>query len=175
MKFLQIALLAMLSFSLFSCSKNDQNVKPDNQLTGKWKLTEFKYTGTSIVTYQGESSTTPFSGIGKDMDLHIIFSTNPNNYNSNGNYTITLTTSVDGQEFKLDYPINGFMGSGTWAKDGNTLVITDKETGKPQSATITQLDDKTMKILWGGDLVSSNSYNMPVKVVVNGTYVFERE
>ncbi|TAM93311.1 MAG: hypothetical protein EPN39_20395 [Chitinophagaceae bacterium] len=175
MKHLCVILFAVISCCAFSCTKNDNNVKPDNQLTGKWKMTEIKYTGTSTVNYDGESFITQFSGSGKDMNLHISFSANPNTYNSNGDYTITLTMSVLGQEIQQDFTINGFMGSGTWTKDGTTLVVTDKETGKSQPATIMQLDDKTIKILWGGDLTPSNAYNMPVKVVVNGTYVFERE
>lgn len=175
MKFLQIVFFAMLSFSLFSCSKNDQNAKPADQLTGNWKMTAMKYTGTSVVQTGGEPFTTHFSGTGKNMDLHLSFAVNPKTFSSHGDYTITLTASFEGQELQQDYTINGFMGGGTWEKRGTTLTVTDKETGKLQSAIISKLDNKTMEILWSGDIASSNPYGMPVTVTVNGTYVFERE
>lgn len=132
-------------------------------------------TGKSIITIDGESATTPFSGTGKDMDIHISFAGNPNTYTSIGDYTIELTMDVGGQKIKQNIPVQGFMGSGSWRQDGNKLLITDKATGKDQTSTITQLDSKTLKIQWGGTLSTPNPYNIPLTVVVNGTYVFERE
>lgn len=173
MKHLRVILFAVISCSIFSCSKNNNDVKPTDQLIGNWKMTSMKYTGTSGVQIGGYP--THFSGTGKNMDLHLSFAVNPKTFSSRGDYTITLTASFEGQELQQDYTINGFMGGGTWEKIGTTLTVTDKETGKPQSAIISKLDNKTMEIRWGGDIAPSNSYGMPATVTVNGTYVFEKE
>lgn len=175
MKCLRLSLLVLLSVSLFSCSKKDDSAKPSNQLIGKWKMTEFTYSGSSISTYEGQSTTAPFSGTGKDMDLHLFFSENPNKYISNGDYTIQFTMAMEDQEVTQDVVIQGFMGSGSWTRDGNKINTTNAETGQVQTCTITQLDEHTLKMLWGGTLVTTESYGVKVVVTVNGIYLFERE
>lgn len=175
MKYLHLTLVALLVVSLFSCSKNEDSPKPSEQLVGKWRMTSFTYTGSSTTNYGGESTTAPFSGTGKDMDAHISFASNPNTYTSTGDYTIELTMDMGGEKITQDYPVQDFMGSGSWSRTGNKVTITDKATGKSAPATILQLDDNTLKIQWGGNLATANSAEMPVTVTVNGTYVFERE
>jgi hypothetical protein len=58
------------------------------------------------------------------------------------------------------------------------LIITNDATGQDQTSTITQMDDHTLKLRWGGaaDALSPSSfYDMPITVAANGIYVFERE
>jgi hypothetical protein len=174
MKYIHFALVSLLFAALFSCSKNGDSAKPSKTLVGKWKMTSFTYTGTSTVVIDGQSASSPFSGTGKDIDASISFAQD-NTYTSEGSYTIALTMGVGGQQIKEDMPIQGFMGSGTWKKDGNKVMITDDATGNNETCTILQLDDKTLKMQWGGTLSPANSYNTPVTLTVNGTYVFERE
>lgn len=175
MKYLHFTLVVLLFVSLLSCSKNDDSPKPGGQLVGTWKMTSFTYTGATTTIFDGESITTPFSGTGKEMNVHISFAANPNTFTSTGDYTVELTMDAGGQQIKQDFPIQGFMGSGSWSREGNKLSVTDEATGKLQLSTIVQLDDKTLKVQWGGALDATNPYDMQETMVVNGTYVFARE
>jgi hypothetical protein len=51
-------------------------------------MTSFTYTGTSTSIVEGQSFTTPFSGVGKDMNVSVTFAEDPNTYTSRGDYTI---------------------------------------------------------------------------------------
>lgn len=175
MKYLHYTLVSLLFVALFSCSKDGDSAKPSKTIAGKWRMTSFTYTGTSTATVDGQSFTTPFSGVGKDIDVSMTFAEDPNTFTIKGGYTIAITMDAGGQQVTQDVPINGFAGSGTWKKDGNQVIVTNEATGKDATWMILQLDDKTLKVHVTGPLSPVNSYNIPLTVVVNAIYVFERE
>lgn len=69
MKLIRLFLIAAVLSSFLSCSKDDNVSTSSDKLVGQWKLTEFKYTGTSTVGASGNA--TSFAGTGIDLDLHI--------------------------------------------------------------------------------------------------------
>lgn len=73
-------------------------------------------------------------------------------------------------------PVHDFMGNGSWKIDGKKLIVTT-QAGEKQTATIAELNDKSMKILWGGikTVTQLGVPVLPIDLKVKGTYTFEKE
>lgn len=93
-----IALCITLICIITSCST--ESVDSDNNsstIVGTWEMVDYDYSGTTVTEFQGQSSTTTFTGEAYDIDNKITFEENPNKFISEGSYNIKLTYTVSGQ------------------------------------------------------------------------------
>ncbi len=137
---MKIAKLFLLSLAvvLFSCGNEDP--KPDG-LIGSWFLTTLDYEGFTTSTAMGNTN---FKGFGKDMDMTMTFSENPNKFTSEGSYTIELTINAPGQTITEDLTYDTALSDGTWAVIGNTLTVTSA--GVAQDVTIISQTSTTLEL-----------------------------
>lgn len=187
MKITKLPFLALALCFLFACSKKEemptpkvnspttqQEVpKPNNELKGNWQVTDISYAGTSVTSMPGYEASANFTGTGYDLTLTIKFDENPNNYTSNGDYSIRLTTNYNGQSIIQNWPNQSFIYGGIWSKQGNELTVTSQANGIPQKATILELTSTTLKMGYNTTQVTEQN-GTRVSVVVAGTYTFKR-
>jgi len=145
MKKFALLFILTLSFSLTSCSDDDNNSSnTSGELVGTWMGTAIDYSGTTETTVQGITIDADFVGEAYDIDYSLTFSENPNNVEADGSYSIELETTVNGQTTTQDVEDLEFLNDGTWSRDGNDLTITDD--GQSSTARIVELTDTTLRI-----------------------------
>jgi len=135
---MKLSLLLSFVMIIVGCAKTDDGgprgpndvfnefdsitLSEDSQLLlGKWNLESFNYSGQSITEIFGVSSSSTFTGVGKDINSSLTF-TADNIITAEGGYTIELTTAFEGTESSSDIPVGPFNTSGTWVKISNTLT-----------------------------------------------------
>jgi hypothetical protein len=171
MKILSISLLMALSVIISSCSKEEVVAFDEGLLTGSWNMTTINYTGTSTTTYAGVSTVANFTGTGKDMDLTVQFTKDPNNFTSSGSYSIELKTQINGQTVTETYEFSNFMMPGSWSIKGDKLTI--EAQSQSQDATIKKLNNAELIIMGQQEnKVSQSGVTVTQKVSV--IYSFEK-
>jgi hypothetical protein len=142
MKIIQkFAFFALLVF-FAACKKDDSDSQ--NDVTGKWKLTDARCDdGKSTTTISGQSFTATFTFEGKNYNSTVEFKSD-NTFNSSGSYTQVLKTTTLGQTITQEINLNGFSSSGNWTQDGNTLTVTSN--GETQSYTLETISDTKLKL-----------------------------
>jgi len=116
-------------------------------LVGSWKMTSLNYTGTSVTTVQGITTTADFVGEGSDFNFIQEFTQSPNNYSMIGSYDIELTTTVAGQTSVSNTDDLNGTSNGTWVQSGNILTFTNASNNNEVSdATIEILTNTTLKL-----------------------------
>jgi hypothetical protein len=120
LSFLFVAVLA-LGISFVSCSKDDDN---ETSIEGKWTETNYSYSTDGGKTFKNEVAQNE-PGCSKD---YIEF--------ASGN----IFNSVSYETNKcVEYKTKG-----TWSKNGSTITVTND--GEPDTATIEELNNSTLKI-----------------------------
>lgn len=142
-----IKLITLFSITLFfaSCSSSDDAPQVNSKdLLGTWNLTEVTTEGTTKSTGNGVTIESTYTSLGKDYNAKLIFSENPNKFQSSGSYTSVVTTTTLGQESTINVPINNIIGAGDWEITGNTLNTSGY--GDDASAEILELNESTLKL-----------------------------
>lgn len=135
-------------------------------------VTGIDYEGTSTTSMQGIEMEMDFTGKGKDMDLVVTFNESPATYKSEGDYTISLTYTMQGQKFTQDVYFEGLLADGTWNLDGKTLTVDGP--GGMQKGTIIELTSTTFKMEY--DFIKSVSLQGGISVMdIHGTYTFKKK
>lgn len=147
MKFLKFLFLATFISTFIACNSDDNDPTPTPEsLAGEWEVTAIDYEGTTSTVVSGFPPVGgTFTGTGFDMDLKITFEEDPNNFTSEGNYSINLETEVSGQTYTSNWENNEFTGSGTWSKDGNMMTFTNAINGETSEAEIMEETDSKLK------------------------------
>jgi hypothetical protein len=120
-----LAMLLALSLSITACSDEEAGSPNNEALVGTWRLESIDYSGTSSTTVQGTTFTSVFVGEGYDLDVTVTFSEDPDTYTTDGDYSIRLTTTTQGQTVEQDFTFEGFLDDGTWERDGENVIITN--------------------------------------------------
>ncbi len=170
----KVSLFFVLICFAFACSK-DETPEPatGSDLTGSWKVTEIEYAGTSTTTFQGMSFPSNFTGTGYEMDLIVSFDDEPNTYTSSGDYSIAITSTMQGQTMTYNWTNQEFLDGGSWSLSDRELTI-NSQTGTAQKATILELTATTLKLEY--NMVSTTEQNgATVNSDVEGTYTFVRQ
>jgi len=175
MKFAKLFFITASVAFFFSCSEDTDDVpSPSNSLIGSWALTEVEYEGTTTTTFDGQQTNATFTGTGYDMNFSIQFNENPNDYEADGTYSIRLETTIQGhsQPLTSEWENPGFIGTGSWEKNGDQLIVTSNN-GDIQEATISELNANTLDIIWEFSQTTTES-GATIVQDVNGTYTFQR-
>lgn len=145
MKTLKFSFLAIFISFFFACNSDD--AEPTSSLAGEWTVSEISYSGNTSTVVAGVPPVTgTFVGSGFDMDLKINLEENPNNYNSTGNYSINLETTVSGQTYPSVWSNIEFQGAGTWSKNGSTMTFTSGD-GETSDAQIIEETDSKLRFI----------------------------
>jgi Lipocalin-like domain len=126
-----------------ACNKDDDANNSGNDLSGTWKLTAISSEGTTSTTGPGTAISGTFKTTGKDYKAQVTFK-NDGTFVSSGTYTAVATTTIGGQTFTQEQPIQDFLGNGTWKRAGNKLTVTVN--GVTTEATIAEETDKKLRI-----------------------------
>lgn len=132
----------------FSCSEEEE-VQPniDNEnLVGTWELTGLEYFGNSSTTVMGFTTDADFTGEGRNFEVEVVISEDPNSFVSSGTYTVDLKTTTLGVTQEQTLNLLPFLLNGDWSIDGNIMTITNSIEGEPQEATLLELSETTMKM-----------------------------
>ncbi|MEL7005708.1 MAG: lipocalin family protein [Bacteroidota bacterium] len=167
-------LLAVTIFSACSDDEDAPNISED-LLVGDWELTDLDYSGTSVLTVPGlgEGITSTFEGTGLNLNLDLTFTTDPNEFITQGDYGVRLVTTIEGQEVVNELENADFINNGTWTRDGNILTVTST-LGGPQEATIISVDQNSFTL--GYDFEETvTELGVTNTTVVNGVYIFSRK
>lgn len=173
MKLVKPLLLLTLFVIGFACSNDDDTSSSDSGIVGTWEVTEIDYSGTSATIVSGIETTATFTGTGINMDLVIIFSENPNNYTTAGDYDIQLMTTTGGQTFTSFVANENFISNGTWELNGDLLTVNQPD-GSTVIATILSLTENEMVIAWSFMNEETQSGVTTIQDV-DGTYTFTRQ
>ncbi|MFD2516430.1 lipocalin family protein [Salinimicrobium flavum] len=92
-------------------------------ILGEWNLTEFSYSGINSVKDGDETASVSYSAEAKDLNAQVVFQ-DAGKYTTAGSYTLTLTTTVDGETSAQDFPYPDITGSGTYRIEGNKMITT---------------------------------------------------
>lgn len=169
MHLLKILLAPALCLTLlFSCTKHDETHLPAN-VEGTWKVTVISYTGTSITHTEGTDVTGKFTGKGTDMNLTLTFSKDPDVYEAKGSYHIELHTTIDGQDYPVNFSDPTFLGGGTWSGDGKFVTVTN-ESGYTAKARLYRIDEKTITMSFDQTGTEMEG-GIPVQLDMHGVYV----
>jgi hypothetical protein len=143
MKHKILPLLAITIFA-FSCSKDDETPSFDETLLpGTWEILDLDYAGTTTTTAMGVSVDATFEGTMVESTMEVIFTGDPNEFESSGSCTIDLKTTTMGQTVTTPSIIPYFMLDGNWTIEGDKLKVSDSGSAV-EEATILQLDATTL-------------------------------
>ncbi|ARV11449.1 hypothetical protein BTO09_03440 [Gilvibacter sp. SZ-19] len=139
MKHLKLLALLLLVPVYIACSSDDDNNTTQEEveasLVGTWTAETIDFDSTITTTVEGLPVTATQEGEGFDIDATITFSEDPNTVNSDGQFSMTVTTTFLGVSETETLENLDLIGDGMWTLSDNTLVITG--TADDQDATIT--------------------------------------
>ncbi len=147
MKNLKFLFLALTLVAMTSCSSDDDDSTPTNdvsgELLGTWIGVAVDYTSSSTTEFQGQSFTTTGVGRGYNVDYTVTFA-EPNMLTAEGSYSVELTSTTAGQTQTQNIEDLEFASDGTWTRTGNQLVFVNDSV--EQTNTITELTATTMTL-----------------------------
>ncbi|MEM1324038.1 MAG: lipocalin family protein [Bacteroidota bacterium] len=170
-KNLFFGLLILLSAS--ACNSDDDSMTGnDSEIVGTWTMTAFSYTGNSSSTTFGQTTSTDFNGVGRDITMQLEFKSD-GTYTSSGSYIIDLSFGIIGQSITVPITFQGFMGNGTYVVDGDQITATnsDNETG---TSTIIKLEGDDLELASSQDetIIDQGS---TVDYTIDGDFIFRRQ
>ena len=183
MKNFRYSILAFIIFNVVSCSGEDDSPKLEtSNLVGEWFREDMNYTGTSTVNFGETSMTTLFSGELLESDA-IIFLKENNTWTSGGNYTIRLTSDIEGMTDVQEVSVTDLSGSGTYSVNGNIFTTNQEELDfdgdfemspmEISEATISELTDERL-VLTFDNIQVVNMEGMEVEIRIEGSQILTR-
>ena len=143
--------LCSLFIFLISCSTeiNDPGINNSFSVLGYWVALEVDYSGSSTVTTAGQSDEFQLNGQLLSTDLNVAFMQTPNQFVSNGQITIELTTSGNGHTSTEVVPdLEIFQTRGTWSRNDNIISVSSSDTLKEY--TIEELRPNRLVLVHNG-------------------------
>lgn len=171
-RILNVVVTILLCVTFSSCSKDDPKpASNDSPIIGSWRATKVSYTGTSTTSSAGMSFNSSFTGEGYNINNVVVFNKQPQVYTSTGNYSVKLTTTIDGFEMENDVTDITFFLNGAWSINEQTLTLTPNN-GAAQSAKIIQLDAQTLMIEGNArQTTTQNGATVVTDTEINFTFV----
>lgn len=107
-----------------------------DEIIGDWQIEDYTVTTTNTLTVQGMEIVNVAVSEFASGDQIITFSED-NQYSTQGQITVDITTSVDGTAVSQTSETVDTFGSGSWSIDGDQLILTDEVTGEFSVSLIT--------------------------------------
>ncbi|NRD19938.1 lipocalin family protein [Winogradskyella eckloniae] len=160
---------------LMACASDDDNSNDElstSDLLGTWVGVDLDYSGNTTFEYLGIPVVSQFTGEAYDIDYTITFTDNPNQFYTNGTYSMELTTTFLGETEVSSVENLEFLGDGTWSLSGSELTI--ERDGFSSVATVTLVSNDVIEV----DLMEEQSTTLEgVDYIVNvhSISTFERQ
>ena len=140
MKNLKLLALLLLVPMYIACSSDDDTTTTTEEeaevsLVGTWTAETIDFDSTITTVVEGLPVTATQEGEGFDIDATVTFSEDPNEVSSEGQFSMTVTTTFLGVSEEETLENLDLLGDGTWSLEDNTLTITG--TADDQDAVIT--------------------------------------
>ncbi|WP_298488826.1 hypothetical protein [uncultured Maribacter sp.] len=149
MKKLSLFLFLSATILFTSCEKDSDENQLKNSLTsesdiiGEWDLTAYKVEdGETVTKVNGASVTQKYSSIGKDFDMQIEFSNDPNTATSNGSFISETSISILGQTQVTEIPLYTVFNSSTWELRDGVIFFIDENNKETKMTTIESTENK---------------------------------
>jgi len=128
----KIIYFSLVLTSLFSCTSNESisTAISQSDLLGSWSVSEF-YTnnGNASVYFNGQYLSGTFDAFGNDFNMTALFEENPNNFSTNGGFTLHSTISFLGQQFSnqeiIDF-IPQYLSPASWLLQDNSISFSSQ-------------------------------------------------
>ena len=107
----------------------DTNTDPDNggetnAIVATWNLdSAIIENGTATTTYNDQEVTIAYASTSSNENVQLVFSENPNEISSTGDYTTTISFTILGNDFTDEVTTESPFTSGNWEVQNNTLII----------------------------------------------------
>jgi len=173
-------LLFISTLVLFSCKKDDDESNTgstNDDLVGTWHLSGFNSTQTSTYTTDGETTEEQTQEVtGTEFDSSITFTSDPNEYNFEGEYTAFIEVFEEDEVISsFEYGGNPLFiygdPSGEWKIEDGQLFLTSGFI--TQYMTIETLNDNTL-ILSTADEQVIEYDGQTLTITQEGTYTFTK-
>ena len=139
MKNLKLLALLLLVPMYIACSSDDDSTTTEEEteasLVGTWTAETIDFDSTITTVVEGLPVTATQEGEGFDIDATVTFSEDPNEVSSEGQFSMTVTTTFLGVSEEETLENLDLLGDGTWSLEDNTLTITG--TADDQDVVIT--------------------------------------
>ncbi|WP_299099724.1 hypothetical protein [uncultured Winogradskyella sp.] len=174
MKKLKFTFIMCLSIFMMSCSSDDDsnNTLSEDFLLGTWIGVDLEYSGTTEFEYLGIPITTQFVGDAYDIDYSISFMDDPNEFTTDGTYSIELSTTVLGETQVENIEGLMFLSDGNWSLSGNELTIVNQGVASVGTLTILSNDLLELNVV---EMQTTVLDGIEYVVTVNSVSTFERE
>lgn len=140
----KFCLLGILFFAFSSCSKDENNIN-SGSIIGQWRMTDIHIDdGVSETTFLGQTINATFNSHGTDYNTTTTFTENPNEFSSEGSYTVITNLIILGQTTSDTSVVDAYTGTGTWSINGNKM--TQIFAGDTSTFDILELSDIKMRL-----------------------------
>lgn len=112
-------------------STEENSMLEEINLTGEWQLTGFEEEDGQVVsTLGGQSSTQPYTSVGKDYEMTITFNEDPHTVVSDGTFGKVSTSVVFGENQTSESIAEVAFNASEWRMDDQTVIFinNDEET-----------------------------------------------
>lgn len=188
MKIFKLLLLLAAFTFLASCSKDDDTppappVEEPTGIAGEWQLEEYDYSGSSTVSHQDFTYTSGYEAVAKNINVKLIIETEPNTWQTEGNYTLELTTTADGETQVREIVVSNLGNAGSFILDEDQFFPDNQNESFPEPGEINPMDMSTFTIeeLTASRLVlsfserhASTENGMQAETVIEGIQVYSR-
>jgi len=125
MKPIKILLIACV-LCLWSCSSDDDSNGSDEtiNIVGTWSAVSVEFDTTSVVEINGQGGAVVCNGEGFDIDTQISFTEDPNQFVTEGDFSVLNDCTPGGESVLEDVEA---LGSGTWSLEGDLLILIEGE------------------------------------------------
>lgn len=180
----KLLLLFVSVLLLTSCDKEDDSTNDTSNtasntdlFVGTWTMTDLQSQASASYAYLSQSFETPITISGKDINVELIISEDPNEYNSDGSLTvITEFTDPFGNDISEETETQSLeeLEAGTWEIIGDTILFTSVS-GEISTLIIESIDENNLVLKEMKNETETNSdfgVELDVTLSTESTFTF---
>mgnify|MGYP001069225898 CR=1 FL=1 len=148
MRNFKYALIIILGVVILGCDNEDDNTAEQsnnqNQLIGNWVAQDMTFSGNPTLTIQGVSLPADVNGEPYDIDLSLEFTENPNEYTTDGTFSVEVTVSALGFSETDNLENLSIIPDGIWEINNQTITFSSIQESLDLKITELTLDTLTL-------------------------------
>ncbi len=185
MKNLNLILFITIGLFFISCEKDnsevaenmtaeEMNLSEEINLTGEWQVTGFEEEDGQVVsTLSGQSSTQPFTSVGKDYDMTVTFNEDPHTIISDGSFGKVLTSVVFGENQTSESIATTAFNAAEWRMDNETVILINN--GVEIEVRVAEFSNDRMVLSYDYEKIESDEeLNFEINTSATVTVILER-
>jgi hypothetical protein len=117
-------LLLVSALCFWSCSSDDDSNSSNAEvdILGTWTAISVEFDTASVIEINGQGGAVVCNGEGYDIDTEITFTEEPNEFFTEGDFSVMNDCTPGGESVLEDVEA---LGSGTWTLEGDQLILTE--------------------------------------------------